>query len=322
MKKFEPVIIGFVCNECVYAAADLAGTTRLPYPSNIRLIRIPCSGQVDTIHILRAFEKGADGVFIGGCLKEQCHYVDGNKKAEKRVNFLKGILNAMGMEEERLSIHFMSAAMAREFASLANDLTSTIKKLGPSPLKRKKTPLRHDKKRTMLREMLLGISQELKTKAVEFSEVISGYGETIFDKEKCLGCGACGYVCKDGAITVESKGDNIQIKNTYWKCTACGKCEELCPKECLDVREEFDLMRFLSGEEEVKVEVGMIRCERCGKSFLPIMLTNEIEKMLTDRSLSSSFVGLCPTCRKFSQAEKVRTAQGFIGRGMRETVLR
>lgn len=322
MKAFEPVIVGFVCNECVYAAADLAGTTRLRYPSNIRLIRVPCTGLVDMVHILRAFENGVDGVFVGGCLKEQCHYVDGNIKAEKRVNFLRKILKAMGIESERLSIHFMSAAMAREFVNMAEELTDTLRKLGPSPLKRQIAPLRIDKKRDLFRNMLLSISQGLDSRVAEYNEAIPGYGDTIFNKEKCFGCGACGYVCKDGAITIESKADKIFVKSTYWKCTACGKCRDVCPKDCLDVRETFDLMRFLSGREELKVEVGMIECERCGKSFLPTMLTSEIEKILTSRSLSSSFLGLCPSCRKFSQAEKIKAVQGFIGRGKGKFVTR
>ncbi|UCC40326.1 MAG: hydrogenase iron-sulfur subunit, partial [Candidatus Aminicenantes bacterium] len=177
MKNFEPIIVGFVCNECVYAAADLAGTTRLRYPQNIRMIRVPCSGQVDMIHILRAFENGADGVFIGGCLKEQCHYVDGNIKAEKRVEFLREILKAMGMKEERLSIHLMSAAMAREFVSMAEDFTHTIKKLGPSPLKRRKTSLHTGKKRDMLRYMFLSISKGLNAKVVNYNDAIPGYGD-------------------------------------------------------------------------------------------------------------------------------------------------
>jgi len=172
--------------------------------------------------------------------------------------------------------------------------------------------------------MLLSISHGLNAKIMDYSEGIPGYGDVIFDENKCFGCGACGYVCKDGAISFETKAKKIRIKNTYWKCTACGKCRDVCPKECLDVREEFDLMRFLGGKEEVKVEVGMIECERCGKAFLPMMLTNEIEKILANKSFSSTYVGLCPTCRKFSQAEKIKAVQGLAskmkGEGLRSGV--
>jgi coenzyme F420-reducing hydrogenase delta subunit/Pyruvate/2-oxoacid:ferredoxin oxidoreductase delta subunit len=322
MNEFEPVIIGFVCNECVYAAADLAGTSRMSYPSNVRLIRVPCSGQVDFVHILRAFENGADGVFVGGCLKEQCHYVDGNIKAEKRVNFLKEILKALGMEKERLTIQFMSASMGNEFARFAKEFTLILNKLGPSPLKKHKAVVRgYGKKRAMLYDMLLNISSGMKKKG-DYNELLPGFGEIIIDEKKCFGCGACAYVCKDGAMITEIIKDKININNTYWKCTACRTCKDVCPKECLDVEEGFDLMRFLDSKEELKAEVGMMACERCGKSFLPILLASEVEKMLTNNALTSSYVDLCPTCRKFIQAEKIRIAQGFISRGEREAGLR
>jgi coenzyme F420-reducing hydrogenase delta subunit/Pyruvate/2-oxoacid:ferredoxin oxidoreductase delta subunit len=314
MKNFEPVIIGFVCNECVYAAADLAGTSRLSYPSNIRLIRVPCSGQVDMIHILRAFENGADGVFVGGCLKEQCHYVDGNIKAERKVSFLKDVLKTMGMEEERLSIHFLSAAMAREFASVANELTSRIKKLGPSPLKKKKGLYQYTKKRETLFDMLQSISKGLKSRDFEYNAAISGFGEIEIDEKKCFGCGACAYVCKDGAMTVKTKGNKIYIQNTYWKCTACEKCADVCPKDCVDVNQEFYLKRFLKGGEEVKAEVGMMACNRCGKSYLPLMLATDLEKMLSDMHQSSDHIEFCPECRKFDQAEKMVRVHGIVGK--------
>ncbi len=315
MNKFEPVIIGFVCNECVYAAADLAGTTRLSYPPNIRLIRVPCSGQVDIIHILRAFENGADGVFVGGCLPDQCHYVDGNVKAEKRVEFLKKLMKAIGLEEERLSIKFLSAAMGPEFANYANELTNKLKKLGPSPLKKQKSSSFHpDSKRIIMRDMLLSISNALGKEEVKFQAVFPGFGDATLDETKCIGCGACSYVCKDEAMTTVTKNDIVLINNTYWKCTACGRCQDVCPKDCMEVREEFDLKRFLEGEVEQKAEVGMLACERCEKPFLPLMMAMDMEKILTGGGKDTDFLGLCPTCRKFNQAEKQREIHGFSGR--------
>jgi coenzyme F420-reducing hydrogenase delta subunit/formate hydrogenlyase subunit 6/NADH:ubiquinone oxidoreductase subunit I len=312
MNNYEPVIVGFVCNECVYAAADLAGTTRLNYPPNIRLIRVPCSGQVDVIHILRAFENGADGVFVGGCLPDQCHYVDGNIKAEKRVEFIKKVLKALGLEEERLSIQFLSAAMGFEFAKYANELTNNIKKLGPSPLKKQKSSLLHsDSKRIILRDMLLSISDAVGKEEVNFQTAFPGFGEAELDETKCIGCGACSYVCKDKAITTATKNDIVIINNTYWKCTACGRCQEVCPKDCMEVREEFDLKRFLEGEVEQKTEVGMLACDRCERSFLPLMMAMDIEKILTDGGKDTDFLGLCPTCRKFHHAEKQRDIHGY-----------
>jgi coenzyme F420-reducing hydrogenase delta subunit/Pyruvate/2-oxoacid:ferredoxin oxidoreductase delta subunit len=315
MRNFEPTIVGFVCNECVYAAADLAGTSRLEYPSNIRMIRVPCSGQVDLIHILRAFENGADAVFVGGCLKEQCHYVDGNYKAETRIGFLKRVLKAIGLEEERLEIHFMSASMAFDFVGVADELTRKIKKLGPSPLKKqKKTSIYTDKKRELLRDMLLSISKASGKRINDLNYVFPGFGNVVLDEKECFGCGACAYVCRDGAMAFETKSGNILIKNTYWRCTECRKCAAVCPKDCLDVEKDFDLVRFLKGKEEVEAKVGMTKCQRCGKSFLPDPMTVEMEGILANKTISSAFLGSCPKCRKFNVAEKVRSAQGFAGR--------
>jgi coenzyme F420-reducing hydrogenase delta subunit/formate hydrogenlyase subunit 6/NADH:ubiquinone oxidoreductase subunit I len=306
--------VGFVCNECVYAAADLAGTSRFKYPENVRLIRVPCSGQVDIIHILRAFEDGADGIFVGGCLKDQCHYVDGNYKAEDRVEFLKNILKTNGLEEERLSINFLSAAMAREFVKVATEFTEKVKELGPSPLRKGKLkPKEHDEKRVMLRNSLKSMSKSIRTKDRDLKLEFPGFGRITIDEEKCIGCGACAFICGDGAMTAESKKDKIQISNTYWKCTACGKCTEFCPKECIDLSEEFDLKGFLKGKTERKAKIGLIKCKHCSKPYLPLLLSTELAKMLEDRSYSSSNLELCPSCRKFAIADRVKATRGLVG---------
>jgi ferredoxin len=269
---------------------------------------------VDIIHILRAFENGADGVFVGGCLKDQCHYVDGNYKAEERLEFLKGILKAMGLEEERLSINFLSAAMAREFVNIASEFTEKIEKLGPSPLKKGKLKSKeHDEKRKMLRNSLLSISKALKAKDMDLKLEIPGFGSIQINEKKCIGCGACAFVCGDGAMTAEPKKDKIIINNIYWMCTACGKCVEFCPKECVDVKEEFDLARFLEGKTDRKAEIGMLQCARCEKPYLPILFSSEMEKMLTNRSIDSANLELCPSCRKFNIAERIKVTKALAG---------
>jgi F420-non-reducing hydrogenase iron-sulfur subunit len=134
---FEPVIVGFCCHYCAYAAADLAGVMRLRYPTNIRIIKLPCSGTIDISHILKAFEEGADGVFVAGCLKGTCHFIDGNIHAEKRVAQAKAILGEIGLGAERLEMFFVSASEGPQFAKQARELTDKIKQLGPSPIKRK-----------------------------------------------------------------------------------------------------------------------------------------------------------------------------------------
>lgn len=133
MEKFEPFIVAFCCNECAYGAADLAGMSHMQFPPNVHIIRIPCTGKIDMVYILKAFELGADGVYVAGCLKDQCHYIDGNYKAEARVSFLKQILKALGFGDERLEMYFMSAAMASKFVDVAKEFTERIGKLGPNP---------------------------------------------------------------------------------------------------------------------------------------------------------------------------------------------
>jgi len=129
-KESEPVVICFACRWCSYAAADFAGVMRLNYPVNVRIILVPCSGRVDFKHIFEAFQRGADGIIVAGCLKEQCHYVDGNIIAERRVDAAKKTLNNLGVGGDRLEMFFCSAGMPREFASFMGEFTERIKKIG------------------------------------------------------------------------------------------------------------------------------------------------------------------------------------------------
>ena len=133
--QFEPVIVGFFCNWCTAAAADLAGTTRMQYPPNIRPIRTMCSGSVDPVYVLRALLGGADGVIVSGCPPGDCHYVSGNYKARRRMAILKTILSTLGLEEDRVWIRWISAAEGPKFAKTMNEITQAIKKMGPNPMK-------------------------------------------------------------------------------------------------------------------------------------------------------------------------------------------
>ncbi|MCL6447091.1 MAG: hydrogenase iron-sulfur subunit [Armatimonadetes bacterium] len=137
MEEFEPKIVAFCCHYCAYSAADLAGSMRLQYPPNIRIVEMPCSGTIDHRVILDAFEKGADGVYVAGCMEGDCHFLKGNYRAKKRVNYVKKVLAEIGLESERLEFFNLSAAMGPRFAEIANEMTERIKKLGPSPLRRK-----------------------------------------------------------------------------------------------------------------------------------------------------------------------------------------
>jgi len=134
--EFEPKIIGFLCNWCSYAGADLAGVSRIQYPPNIRIIRLMCSGRIDPAFILEAFKDGADGVLVAGChLPSDCHYMSGNFKALRRINLLKRVLKDFGIEPERLRLEWISASEGDKFAAVVKSMVENVKKLGPNPLK-------------------------------------------------------------------------------------------------------------------------------------------------------------------------------------------
>lgn len=133
--NFEPEIVAFCCHYCAYGAADLAGISRLQYPPNVKIVKIPCSGKIDTFCILAAFEAGADGVYVAGCLHGNCHFLSGNIRAEKRVAYTKRLLQEIGLGGDRLEMYNMSASMGPEFARCAKEMTQRIRELGPSPLK-------------------------------------------------------------------------------------------------------------------------------------------------------------------------------------------
>ncbi|MCG8642040.1 MAG: hydrogenase iron-sulfur subunit [Desulfobacterales bacterium] len=137
--SFQPRIVGFCCKYCAYAAADLAGSMRLSYPASIKIIQVPCTGRVDVIHVLRALEEGADGVMIAGCLEGECHFLEGNLKARKRITQVKTLLKRIGMDPDRVEMFNLSSAMGPRFAEISREMAQRIRELGPSPIPAKKT---------------------------------------------------------------------------------------------------------------------------------------------------------------------------------------
>ncbi len=131
MNNFEPKIVGFLCNWCSYRGADLAGTSRLTYAPNLRVIRVMCSGRIEPLFVIKAFKEGADGVLICGCHPGDCHYSEGNYKVMRRVPPLKKMLEQFGIEPERLRVEWVSAAEGERFAEIVNDFTRKISELGP-----------------------------------------------------------------------------------------------------------------------------------------------------------------------------------------------
>jgi len=132
MSEFEPKIAAYCCNFCAFAAADLAGAMRVQYPPNVRIIRLPCTGKVDAIHLMKAFEDGADGVFVAGCLEGQCHYLEGNLRAKKRVAYVKRLLSEVGTNPQRVEMFNLSSAMGGRFAEIVEEMTERVRKLGPA----------------------------------------------------------------------------------------------------------------------------------------------------------------------------------------------
>lgn len=134
-ESFQPEVIAFCCRHCAYAAADLAGGTRQPYPTAIKIVELPCTGRIDVVTMLHAFEKGADGILVAGCLSGRCHYLKGNLYARQRIEHLGSLLTEIGLEPQRARMINISAAMAVQFAQLASEHVETVRALGPSPLR-------------------------------------------------------------------------------------------------------------------------------------------------------------------------------------------
>ncbi len=180
---FQPKIVGFLCNWCSYAAADLAGVSRFQYASNVRPVRVACSGRVDPLLILEMFEHGADGVFVGGCHLGDCHYISGNYQAREKIGATKKLLECAGVEPERLRLEWISASEGKRFANLMTDFARQMEGLGPSPLKGERRDAcleAMQATRIALQDFRL---MALVGKKIELTTKGNVYGEKISEKE-------------------------------------------------------------------------------------------------------------------------------------------
>jgi F420-non-reducing hydrogenase iron-sulfur subunit len=132
---FEPLIVAFLCNWCTYTGADLAGTSRLQYPPNVRIVRLMCSGAVDPVYVLKPLIEGAEGVLIGGCHPGDCHYQTGNYKTRRRFLALRETLKAIGFSERRIWLRWISASEGQRFAETVTQMVAALKELGPNPMR-------------------------------------------------------------------------------------------------------------------------------------------------------------------------------------------
>ena len=131
-ENWNPLIVAFCCNWCSYAGGDLAGTSRMSYPANIKVIRVPCSSRINPLYILRAFQRGADGVLVAGCHPGDCHYTSGNYYVRRRLSAFRRLLEFSGLEPERFEVRWISASEGDRFAEVMQSMTEKIKALGPN----------------------------------------------------------------------------------------------------------------------------------------------------------------------------------------------
>lgn len=129
--NWEPTIVGFLCNWCAYQGADLAGTSRMAYSPNVRIVRVMCTGRIDPTFVLKAFQSGADGVLVAGCHPGDCHYSEGNYKTMRRVAVLRRLLSQMGIDDERFRLEWVSAGEGAKWAQIADEMSAAIKAKGP-----------------------------------------------------------------------------------------------------------------------------------------------------------------------------------------------
>jgi F420-non-reducing hydrogenase iron-sulfur subunit len=208
--EFEPKILGFLCNWCCYAGADLAGVSRYQYPTNVRVIRVMCSGRVDPKFIFRAFAKGADGVLIGGCWLDECHYVtEGNYSALDMTKRCKKLMERMGLNPERLRIEWVSASEGIRFAEIVTDFTKKLKEMGPIGVGEGKDPEE--------------LQRELEAAESYINKKLISY---YIDPDKCQGCMICLRKCPVEAI---AGGKNQIHVIDQEKCIGCGICLQSCP---------------------------------------------------------------------------------------------
>ncbi len=260
---FEPNIIAFTCTWCGYPSANLAGVNKIEYPPNVKIIRVMCSGSVEASIIMDAFEHGAHGVIVIGCLMDNCHYVTGNKKAQERMDALKELFDIMGLDSRRLRTEWINASERTKFAKAVNEFVEEVRALGPIPIERKQKA----KPRT---------HEETKE---EVKQIIEDTG--AFD---CVECGKCTTVCPIASFdpnfaprtivlrAMEGIVENIANDRDIWTCIACEQCNSMCPYK-------VDYSGFIRGMREEAVRYGAAPlCSQGG-------LIHSVQRMMANTDL-------------------------------------
>ena len=241
---FKPKLVGFLCNWCSYAGSDLAGTSRIHHDISVRAIRVMCSGRVEPAFVIKAFTEGADGVIIAGChIPADCHYTNGNFKALARYETFLPLLDELGIERERLQLHWISASEGEKFANVMNEFSSTIRNLGPLKINKEKIcKLTNLGSGTSFECPVIRQSQEFAACEAASSGMID-LGKRkelnlpvrimapsiVFDPNKCVRCGSCVESCALQGIEAIKMDDNEGVVIDDTKCVRCGQCVLSCP---------------------------------------------------------------------------------------------
>jgi Fe-S oxidoreductase/coenzyme F420-reducing hydrogenase delta subunit len=284
----EPKIVAFLCNWCAYAGADLAGSSRLRYPPNVKVIRVMCSGRVDPSFVIGALEMGADGVLVGGCHPGTCHYVSGNFKAEKRMENTKKLLKMIGLGGERLRLEWVSASEGGKFASLIADFTEELRRLGPNPLKIQVDP------------KVIANKKQVISEAVKKSNV-----------QYCLECGKCSGSCPISKVNnafsprriVERSLlglDEEMLSGTdLWSCLTCFLCSERCPSD----------VRFPEFVKTCRSVASLSMKEKlCAHRGIPMTLS----KMMINPKLKQNRMGWLPQGAEIAKRGEMLYVAGCI----------
>ncbi|MFQ5977167.1 MAG: hydrogenase iron-sulfur subunit [Candidatus Heimdallarchaeota archaeon] len=322
-KKFEPKILALICKWCTSAGADLAGVSRLSYPSNILPITVNCSGRIDPLFVLRGLENCADGILVSGCHIGDCHYVDGNVKALKRFKFFKMILDEMELGD-RVIFEHISASEGAKWAKFAKELTEKIRQLGPSPVGScgKLTSLYIDetyRKKHGIRDILISLAEKLGYSPdnpvfIEADEVQEGFGWPKRDAEKCIGCYACYSICPEHVITVEDVENKRRYGTLHASCVMCKECQSACPQEAIEVIPGFELLSYLKQEPLWDLETELLQCSLCEEPFNPASFGTELKNRLAAKEAEESISSLqlpfdpyrtCPKCKREAFAKLV-----------------
>jgi heterodisulfide reductase subunit D len=267
--EFEPEIIAFTCTWCGYPSANLAGVNKIEYPPNVKIIRVMCSGSVEPGIIMDAFEHGAHGVIVIGCLMDNCHYVTGNKKAQEGIDALKELFEILGLDSRRLRTEWINASERTKFAKAVSEFVEEVRALGPIPMRKraKVSPRTNDETK-----------QEVK-------QLIEDTG--AFD---CVECGKCTTVCPIASFdpnfaprtivlkAMEGIVENIASDRDIWTCIACEQCNAMCPYK-------VDYSGFIRGMREEAVRYGAAPlCSQGGliHSTQRIMANTDLEQKRLD----------------------------------------